>query len=200
MLAEACFIIGYKLAGAVLASAWQPTQPVFTLIISLCLGWEAFTLGKAAGVVISFGGAAFMVSYGADFSSSSAGQTIAGNALLAANCLGTSLYVICGKLVLGRGYSAFTVTAWSYLCGAVMMLAVASGFSSSCDIVAFICPEDHKNPQANTRVDLHAIFMRLHAVTYLLLPSIVFCHLASPTVTFRHMLSYRTTSSPATGT
>jgi len=31
---QAAFIVGDKLAGAVLASAWQPTQPVFTLLIS----------------------------------------------------------------------------------------------------------------------------------------------------------------------
>eukprot|EP00326_Haptolina_ericina_P018872 CAMPEP_0181192736 /NCGR_PEP_ID=MMETSP1096-20121128/13442_1 /TAXON_ID=156174 ORGANISM="Chrysochromulina ericina, Strain CCMP281" /NCGR_SAMPLE_ID=MMETSP1096 /ASSEMBLY_ACC=CAM_ASM_000453 /LENGTH=441 /DNA_ID=CAMNT_0023282151 /DNA_START=68 /DNA_END=1393 /DNA_ORIENTATION=- len=141
---QACFILGDKLAGAVLASAWQPTQPVFTLIISLCLGWEAFTPGKAVGIFLSFGGAAFMVAYGGDFSSTGAEHALAGNALLFCNCLGTSLYVIFGKFALGRGYTAFFVTAWSYLCGAVMMLAVASGFSSSCDLVQFICPVEKR--------------------------------------------------------
>ena len=51
---QACFIVGDKLAGAVLASAWQPTQPVFTLAISLCLGWESFTLGKAVGIARAY--------------------------------------------------------------------------------------------------------------------------------------------------
>ena len=32
---QAAFIVGDKLAGAVLASAWQPTQPVFSLPISI---------------------------------------------------------------------------------------------------------------------------------------------------------------------
>ena len=64
---QACFIVGDKLAGAVIGSAWQPTQPVFTLLISILLRWEKFTIGKGAGILISFGGAAFMVVYGADF-------------------------------------------------------------------------------------------------------------------------------------
>ena len=48
---QAAFIVGDKLAGAVLASAWQPTQPVFTLLISIGLAWERCTLGKAAGIL-----------------------------------------------------------------------------------------------------------------------------------------------------
>lgn len=53
---------------------------------------------------------------------------------------GTSLYVICAKVALGRGYKPSTVTAWSYLAGAGMLLPVAVILSSSCDVVAFVCP------------------------------------------------------------
>ncbi|KAL3909191.1 MAG: hypothetical protein SGPRY_009518, partial [Prymnesium sp.] len=42
----ACFIVGDKLAGAAIGSAWQPTQPVFTLLISMLMGWERATSGK----------------------------------------------------------------------------------------------------------------------------------------------------------
>lgn len=129
---QACFIVGDKLAGSTLASAWQPTQPVFTLMISLFLGWELFTVGKVAGIIISCSGAAFMVLDSTEVASSSSGYAIAGNALLMANCLGSSLYVIIGKVVLGRGYSPLFLTTWSYLFGAVMMLAAALAFSSSC--------------------------------------------------------------------
>lgn len=132
--------MGDKLAGAVLASAWQPTQPVFTLLISIGLGWERCTLGKAAGILISFGGAAFMVTFGQDLSGAPATQALVGNLLLFLNCLGTCLYVICAKLALARGYPPSTVTAWSYVCGASCMAIVASGFSSDCALVHFVCP------------------------------------------------------------
>lgn len=137
---QAAFIIGDKLAGAVLGSAWQPTQPVFTLLISIALRWEQCTLGKAAGILISFGGAAFMVTYGQTLRGGSAMRDIIGNLLFFANCLGTSLYVIVVKLALARGYPPSTVTAWSYLCGACMMACVATGFSSNCELVNFVCP------------------------------------------------------------
>lgn len=141
-LNQACFIVGDKLAGAIIGSAWQPTQPVFTLLISLFLGWEKLTVGKTAGIGLSFAGAAFMVTYGEDFGAEGAGSLIAGNVLFFFNCLGTSLYVICAKIALGRGYPPSTVTAWSYLAGASMLFPVAAGLSSSCSVVAFICPYD----------------------------------------------------------
>ncbi len=137
---QAFFIVGDKLAGAVLASAWQPTQPVITLLIALLLGWEALSLGKALGILVSVGGAAFMVTYGQDFGSSDAGIVIAGNVLFFLNCLGTSLYVITCKVVLARGYPPSTITAWSYLCGAVMMAGTASGLNSDCRMISFMCP------------------------------------------------------------
>ena len=35
-----CFIVGEKLANAVVGSAWQPTQPIFTAAISIAIGYE----------------------------------------------------------------------------------------------------------------------------------------------------------------
>ena len=111
---QAAFIVGDKLAGPVLASAWQPTQPVFTLVISWLIGWERLTIGKAVGIGLSVGGAAFMVTYGADLGGGSGTtEVVAGNVLFFFNCLGTSLYVITCKLVLARGYPPSTITAWS---------------------------------------------------------------------------------------
>ena len=58
------FIVGEKLANAVIGSAWQPTQPIFSTTIAILLGWEVATLPKVAGILVAFGGAAFMVFYG----------------------------------------------------------------------------------------------------------------------------------------
>ena len=43
-------ILGIKLAGPVISSAWQCSQPIFTLSISLALGWEAPTWRKMIGI------------------------------------------------------------------------------------------------------------------------------------------------------
>merc|ERR550514_1233360 len=79
-----------------MASAWQPTQPVFTLVIAWAIGRERLTLGKTLGILVSFGGAAFMACYGQTSLSADA----VGNLLFAANCLGTALYVLTSKSVM----------------------------------------------------------------------------------------------------
>ena len=142
---QACFIVGAKLAGAVLASSWQPVQPVMTLVISAWLGWERLTLYKISGILVSLGGAAFMSLPGTSFDGAGV-EILAGNALFFCNCLGTALYVIASKVAFGRGYPPSTVTACSYACGAVMMAATAAAFSSSCELVSLLCPP----PQAGS--------------------------------------------------
>ena len=69
---QAFFITGDKLAGPIISSAWQCSQPVFTLLISLCLGWESITWRKSLGIVLSFGGGAFLVCYGQELQSPTA--------------------------------------------------------------------------------------------------------------------------------
>eukprot|EP00913_Durusdinium_trenchii_P029717 g27850.t3 len=124
---QAFMIIGVKLAGAIISSAWQCSQPIFTLLISLSLGWEPATCGKIMGILLSFLGGAFLVCYGQSVGSPAA----IGNLLLALNCLGTSLYVIFSKLALER-YPPLTVTAWAYLSASIMMAIVAGSLNNQC--------------------------------------------------------------------
>ena len=50
-------IIGIKLSNPIVYSAWQPTQPVFTCLICLMLRTERCSWLKAAGILLSTGGA-----------------------------------------------------------------------------------------------------------------------------------------------
>ncbi|CAJ1414690.1 unnamed protein product [Effrenium voratum] len=133
---QAFFIVGTKLAGPIVASAWQCSQPIFTLLISLSLGWEVATARKTWGILASFAGGAFLVCYGQPVSSPAS----SGNLLLALNCLGTSLYVIFGKFALQR-YPSLSTTAWSYLFATAMMTATALCLNSNCAFIHFLCPE-----------------------------------------------------------
>ena len=132
---QAFMIIGVKLAGAIIGSAWQCSQPIFTLAISLSLGWEPATCGKIMGILLSFLGGAFLVCYGQSLGSPAA----IGNLLLALNCLGTPLYVIFSKLLLER-YPPLTVTAWAYLSASIMMAIVAGSLNNQCAFIQFVCP------------------------------------------------------------
>eukprot|EP00439_Symbiodinium_sp_Y106_P033336 s1093_g3.t18 len=132
---QAFFIIGDKLAGPVISSAWQCSQPIFTLSISLALGWEGASLLKTLGIAISFLGGAFMICYGQPVHS----PGFAGNILLLLNCLGTSLYVILGKFAMDR-YPSLSITAWSYINASVMMAIAAVSLNTQCWFIEFVCP------------------------------------------------------------
>ena len=88
---QMCFIVGEKLSSAVIGSAWQPSQAIFTVALSLILCMEKPTLLKIGGILLASAGAVVMVVVGAEISSGI--NDIAGNVLFAINCLGTSLYV-----------------------------------------------------------------------------------------------------------
>ena len=137
---QAFMIIGVKLAGAIISSAWQCSQPIFTLVISLSLGWESATWKKILGILLSFAGGAFLVCYGQSLGSPAA----IGNVLLALNCLGTSLYVIFSKIALER-YPPLTVTAWAYLSASLMMAVVAISLNNQCAFIEFVCPASGDN-------------------------------------------------------
>ena len=134
-----CFIVGEKLANAVVGSAWQPTQPIFTAAISIVLGYERGTWAKLIGILLAFGGACFMVFFGAD--ASGGGHKFIGNILFFFNCLGTSLYVIWSKPLL-KQYPPMTVTGWSYITASVMMFLTVMVVNSSDSLIRFVCGDD----------------------------------------------------------
>ena len=51
------FIVGAKLSSAVIGSAWQPTQPIFSATIAICLGWERNSVLKFIGILVGLLGA-----------------------------------------------------------------------------------------------------------------------------------------------
>mmetsp|Transcript_79371 Transcript_79371/g.161453 ORF Transcript_79371/g.161453 Transcript_79371/m.161453 type:complete len:347 (-) Transcript_79371:40-1080(-) len=134
---QALFIIGDKLAGPIISSAWQCSQPIMALMISVALGWEKITNGKFSGILLSVVGGGFLVCYGQSLQSSEA----IGNLLLAVNCLATALYVIFSKIALQR-YPPLTITAWAAMVACVIMAVVATSVNSHCGFVNFVCPED----------------------------------------------------------
>jgi len=138
------FIVGEKLASAVIGSAWQPTQPIFSASIAILLGWEKASGLKFGGIIMALLGAAFMVtadpsSFGS-FSLDAGDSAFAGNVLFFFNCLGTALYVICARALLAKGYPATTVTGYSYMMASIQMLIVAMCINTQSSAVHFVCP------------------------------------------------------------
>jgi drug/metabolite transporter (DMT)-like permease len=151
---QAAFIIGLKLAGSVAAAVWQPSQPILTAAICMCLGWEAPDMRRITGVLVAFAGCAFMVVLStkavADdvdnlapddvVGTTSATSVLVGSFFFFINCLCTSLYIILSKAVLNL-YPSLTVTAWSYTIAAGFMAVAAFLVSLSSGTMAVLCPD-----------------------------------------------------------
>eukprot|EP00965_Chrysotila_dentata_P250210 6209315-Pleurochrysis_carterae.AAC.1 len=57
---EFFYMLGLRLAGTISASLWQPTQPIFTIVLASLLGIERLTARRVAGLVLTCGGCAAM--------------------------------------------------------------------------------------------------------------------------------------------
>lgn len=139
------FIIGVKLSSAVMGSIWQPSQPIFTVIIAISLGWESPTWLKISGIVVAFLGAVFMVltserSFG-EIILEPGNQEIAGNALFFFNCLCTALYVCFSRLLL-QDYPSITVAGWSQFFASVWMCIATVLINTVGGGLGFVCPPE----------------------------------------------------------
>lgn len=135
---QLAFIVGLKISNAITASAWQPSQPVFTAGLAILLGWEVATWRKLAGIACASGGAVFMAVYGATHGQPGAA---AGSVLFAINCLGTSCYILASKPLLAS-YRAISVTGWSYICCSFMMAVAAAVVNGVPSLTAFVCHDE----------------------------------------------------------
>eukprot|EP00298_Acanthocystis_sp_HF-20_P026479 c4203_g1_i1.p1 GENE.c4203_g1_i1~~c4203_g1_i1.p1 ORF type:complete len:359 (+),score=107.34 c4203_g1_i1:40-1116(+) len=137
-----CSITGMKLAGGVTQSIWQPTQPIFTLILAIFLGFEKPTILKILGILMSFAGVSFMVLYGADSNTSnySLGSQIGGNIMFFFNCFGTSVYIVVSKPLLSQIHSV-AVTGIAYLIASILMLIACVVVTTTPTLLRFVCPQ-----------------------------------------------------------
>jgi drug/metabolite transporter (DMT)-like permease len=119
VLNQLLFIKGLSLTSSVInATLLATTIPVFTLIVSIVLGYDRVSLRRALGIVLAAGGVVYLVDpANADFSS---GKTL-GNILLVANSLAYGAYIAISKDMLRR-YGALTVITWVFVFGALLTI------------------------------------------------------------------------------
>ena len=136
---QLCFIVGEKLSSAVIGSAWQPSQAIFTVILTIILCMEKPTVLKIVGILVACGGAVFMVMWGATVTTDGDVNDVLGNILFAVNCLGTSLYVIVTKPLL-KQYPPLSVTGFCYICASIFMAIAAVAINLTPSAIQLICP------------------------------------------------------------
>jgi drug/metabolite transporter (DMT)-like permease len=105
-----------------------PTVPVICCAAAIASGYEAFdrtsgsSWAKIGAIIVTVAGA-FVIAVGAYVSSpgKEKGNVVLGLGLLVTNKVGVALYPIMEKRLMKR-YRAFTVVAWGYAYGAVLVL------------------------------------------------------------------------------
>lgn len=144
---QLCFLLGLKFCDPVFGSAWQPSQPIFTVVLVIILGYEQPSLRKLLGILFAVAGATAMVILGSSASAggdqNSTALVLTGNLLFFVNCLGTSCYIVFAKPLFAR-YAAISVTAWSYMVAASMMLVTVTIFNETPALLAFVCSSPHE--------------------------------------------------------
>ena len=119
------FIVGLSFSPAHIASIWQTTQPIMTVVITLLLRTEAKNWTKIIGVFLAAIGA-FIVSFFTGHGSSQKGVLL-GSCFFFINCLSNSLFVIISKPLVKK-YPAVTVTTLSYTTCSILVFIVTICF------------------------------------------------------------------------
>jgi drug/metabolite transporter (DMT)-like permease len=115
------FVKGLSLTTAINATLLTTTIPVFTLAVSIALGYDRLSIRHVLGIALAAAGVIYLVDpLRANFSA----QTTLGNILIVANSFSFGAYIAVSR-DLFRRYGALNVITWIFLIGAVMTLPFA---------------------------------------------------------------------------
>ena len=110
-LNQLLFFKGLSLTTAVNTSLIAVTIPIFTILISVILGFDSLSWRKAAGITLAAAGVVFLI----DPSKASFGsQTTQGDILIVLNSLCYAIYVAVSKKLISH-YGALKSIAWLFL-------------------------------------------------------------------------------------
>jgi drug/metabolite transporter (DMT)-like permease len=112
VLNQLLFVKGLSLTSSVInATLLATTIPVFTLVVSMTLGYDRVSFRKALGIILAGGGVVYLIDpMRADFSS---GNTV-GNLMLVANSLSYGAYIAVSRDMVKR-YGALTMLTWVFV-------------------------------------------------------------------------------------
>lgn len=116
------FVNGLALTTVINATLLGTTIPVFTLLVSIFLGYDRVSFRRSLGIALAACGVVYLVNpYQADFSA----QTTLGNLLIVANSFCYGAYIAVSKDLFKR-YGALNVITWIFLFGALVTVPVGA--------------------------------------------------------------------------
>ena len=121
VLNQLLFVKGLSLTTVINSTLLSTTIPVFTLAVSIALGYDQISLRRTVGILLAAGGVVYLVDpFRADFSH----ENTVGNLLIVANSLCYGAYIAISKDLFER-YGALNVITWLFVIGSVCMLPIA---------------------------------------------------------------------------
>lgn len=145
---QLAMVTGLKLANPVVCSAWQPSQPVFVLVMAVALRQEACTALKTLGVLAALLGGAVMtagstrvVGDGGSLRETAVTNfEVTANALFFYNCSMTAVFVLAMRSI-ARRMPAYTGLAAAYAGATLGILLTARLVSINPKLRSFFCPD-----------------------------------------------------------
>ena len=106
-----CYFTGMTMASLSVMSVLQYTGPVFVMLFGVLLFHEKFTARKLLALALAFAGCCFAAGLGSDDYLS-----VQGLLLGLGSGLAYSMYSVFGRFAMNRGYDAWTILFWGFLC------------------------------------------------------------------------------------
>jgi len=122
------FVKGLSLTTAINATLLTTTIPVFTLVVSITLGYDRASIRHFLGIALAAAGVVYLVD---PWRASFTAQTTLGNILIIVNSFSYGAYIAVSR-DLFRRYGALNVITWIFLIGTVVTLPIA-GYAWSGD-------------------------------------------------------------------
>jgi len=119
VLNQFLFVKGLSLTTVINATLLGTAIPVFTLLVSLTLGYDHLTFRKALGIALAAAGVVYLLYPERNFSSDSA----FGNLLIVVNSISYGAYLAISKDIL-KSYGALTVITWIFIFGSIATIPV----------------------------------------------------------------------------
>ncbi|HZH92282.1 MAG TPA: DMT family transporter [Pyrinomonadaceae bacterium] len=120
VLNQFLFVKGLELSTVINSALLGTTIPVFTLLVSVVLGYESGSWRIVAGLLLAAGGVVYLIDpAGASFSR----ETNIGNLILLANSMAYGAYLAISQDMIKR-YGALTVITWIFIFGSFVTLPI----------------------------------------------------------------------------
>lgn len=120
VLNQFLFVKGLELSTAINAALLGTTIPIFTLLVSVILGYERGSWRVAVGLILAAGGVIYLINPAqANFSRA----TSLGNLILLFNSMAYGAYIAISQDMIRR-YGALTVITWIFIFGSIVTLPI----------------------------------------------------------------------------